>query len=329
MSHSNHHASQIHHSESAITMRSDMIIALVPLYFMAYFYYGSRVLVVGAAAVSTCLICDWICGLLLHHRIEFRDLSAAITGLIISMLMPPTVDLYIVVSASMFAILVAKAPFGGTGRNVFNPAAAGLAFAIICWSQQMFQYSKPLAHLPMQITEAIPLMQGPTATLKLGGIPRIGMTEMLLGHFPGPIGSTYTLIIFSCLVYLLTRKTIPWYLPVSYILPIALVASFKHPYLVSSLESITNELFVGSLFFVAVYMISDPVTAPKHPLAKALYGFAAGGLTMMFRYLSPLELSAVFVVLLMNAFSPAFDRFCEWIMPKLQKTAAAKGGSPS
>ena len=84
----------------------------------------------------SCLLADWLCSYLLHGRINSRDLSSVVTGLIIPMLMTPAIDLPIVVAASLFAILVCKAPFGGTGHNIFNPAAAGVAFATICWSDQ-------------------------------------------------------------------------------------------------------------------------------------------------------------------------------------------------
>lgn len=71
----------------------------------------------------------------------------------------------------------------------------GVAFATICWSDQIFSYTQPLTHLPAAIDSTVTFLQGPTATLKLGGIPRLDLTELLLGNFPGPIGSTYTLII--------------------------------------------------------------------------------------------------------------------------------------
>ncbi len=161
----------------------DTLISLLPLYFMSYFYYGPRVLVIGAVAVLTCLAADWLCSYLTYRRVNLRDLSAAVTGVIISMLMPPAIDLTVIVVASLFAILVCKAPFGGTGHNIFNPAAAGVAFAIICWNPQMFAYTQPLQRLPVTIDQTVTLLQGPTATLKLGGIPRLGLTELFLGNF--------------------------------------------------------------------------------------------------------------------------------------------------
>ena len=329
-----HHAPYIRHPESSRTVMSDMIIALMPLFCMSFFYYGPRVFLVGGVSVLTCLLADWMCSLLLHQKNNPRDLSPVVTGLIITMLVPPAVALYVVVWAALFAILVAKAPFGGTGHNIFNPAAAGLAFSTICWSGQMFGYTSAMQRLPMVIDETVRFVQGPTAALKVGGISRIGLTELLLGNFPGPIGSTHTLIIFACLIYLVARSTVRWYLPLSYVAAVSLLSACYRPFGVTPLESIANELFAGSLFFVAVYLLCDPVTTPKYRISRVLYGFSAGLLTMLFRYYSPFELSAVFAILAMNALAPAFDCFCEWLMPRLHSLPApakadGKGGARS
>lgn len=329
-----HHAPYIRHPESSRTVMSDMIIALMPLFCMSFFYYGPRVFLVGGVSVLTCLLADWMCSLLLHQKNNPRDLSPVVTGLIITMLVPPAVALYVVVWAALFAILVAKAPFGGTGHNIFNPAAAGLAFSTICWSGQMFGYTSAMQRLPMVIDETVRFVQGPTAALKVGGISRIGLTELLLGNFPGPIGSTHTLIIFACLIYLVARSAVRWYLPLSYVAAVSLLSACFRPFGVTPLESIANELFAGSLFFVAVYLLCDPVTTPKYRISRVLYGFSAGLLTMLFRYYSPFELSAVFAILAMNALAPAFDCFCEWLMPRLHSLPApakadGKGGARS
>ncbi len=329
-----HHAPYIRHPESSRTVMSDMIIALMPLFCMSFFYYGPRVFLVGGVSVLTCLVADWMCSLLLHQKINLRDLSPVVTGLIITMLVPPAVALYVVIWAALFAILVAKAPFGGTGHNIFNPAAAGLAFSTICWSGQMFGYTPAMQRLPMVIDETVRFVQGPTAALKVGGISRIGLTELLLGNFPGPIGSTHTLIIFACLIYLVARSAVRWYLPLSYVAAVSLLSACYRPFGVTPLESIANELFAGSLFFVAVYLLCDPVTTPKYRISRVLYGFSAGLLTMLFRYYSPFELSAVFAILAMNALAPAFDCFCEWLMPRLHSLPApakadGKGGARS
>ena len=74
---------------------------------------------------------------------------------------------------------------------------------------------------------------------------------------------------------------------------------------------------------MAVFIVSDPVTSPKYRLSRILYGAFAGIVTMLFRYFSPLELIAVFAVLLMNALAPVFDIACEHFL------SPQKGGSAS
>lgn len=134
--------------------------------------------------------------------------------------------------------------------------------------QQDVPVCAALQKLPFTIDESVSILQGPTATLKLGGIPRLGLTELLLGNFPGTIGSTYTLIIFACLIYLIARNAAKWYLTLSYLIPVALLSAVNHPYGVDPLESIANEMFAGSLFFVSVYLLNDPVTTPKYRIAR-------------------------------------------------------------
>ena len=211
--------------------------------------------------------------------------------------------------------------FGQKNGADSNASGENAAQGVQEASEQPRTYTEE--ELQAAIDSTVTFLQGPTATLKLGGIPRLDLTELLLGNFPGPIGSTYTLIIAASLLYLLARNVVKWYSVLAYILPVAAIAAVSHPYGVSPAESIAYELFAGSLFFVAVFIVSDPVTSPKYRLSRILYGVCAGIVTMLFRYFSPLELSAVFAVLLMNALAPVFDITCEHFL------SPQKGGSAS
>lgn len=311
-----HNSPYIRYRESSRTVMSDTIISLIPLFFMAFFYYGYRVLIIGAAAVLACTLSDWICQLLQYQRVNLRDLSPIVTGMIIALLMPAAIDLPIVVLAGMFAIFIAKAPFGGTGNNLFNPAAAGLAFAHIAWPVKMLAYTEPLTLLSYQIDSATKFVQGPAATLRLDGTPAIGKIELLLGNFPGPLGSNNTVIILACFAFLLIRGCVKWYVPVAYLASASFLPFFLHSTSFSGLDSIFFELSSASLLFIAVFMVSEPATLPKRNLARFLYAFTAGLVTMLFRYFGTMEQSAVFALLLMNGISPQFDMIYEWAYSK-------------
>lgn len=306
-----HNSPYIRYRESSRTVMGDTIIALAPLFFIAYFYYGPRTILVGLAAVITCTLAQWGCDLLQNRRLNLRDLSPVVTGMILALMMPAAIDLKVVVSAGLFAILVAKAPFGGTGSNLFNPAAAGIAFATVSWSGSMFAYTQPLERLPLQLGEAVQLVSGPAATLQIGGVPNLSDTGLLLGNFPGPMGTGNALLILACLIYLLVRRSVRWYLPAVYLASASIVPLFVHAPTVGPLRSVLLELASGSLLFVAVFMLTDPVCCPKRRGGRVAYAAAAGIMTMVFRYFGSLEQGTVFALLLVNAVSPGFDYLAE------------------
>ena len=126
-------APHVRQSESVLTMMTDVVIALLPLYLMSFFYYGARAIVLGLFGVICCAGFSAASTLIIGNKVNFRDLTPAITGLIIPLLMPADVPYYVIAAASAIAILVVKFPFGGTGNNLFNPAAVGYAAVAICW----------------------------------------------------------------------------------------------------------------------------------------------------------------------------------------------------
>ena len=236
------------------------------------------------------------------------DLSPVVTGLVIAMLLPASIPYYIPAAAALFAILVVKQPFGGTGNNLFNPAAAGFAFAAVCWPQVIFRYPQPLERLEASGAVTARLMEGSAYTLKLGGIPSIDWQELLLGNFAGPMGATHILVMATCLIFLLARKTVDWRIPLGFVLSAAVYSFFFARIPTSPLNSVCFELFSGSVMFTAIYMITDPVTSPKTGWGRFVYGLIAGLFTMLFRYYGGFEQGGMFAVLVCNSLSFAIDR---------------------
>lgn len=301
----------IRSEERSPLMMLDTAIALIPPFFMACFYYGVRSLALGAMTITAAICANWISSLFNGRGIEWWDASPVVTGMIVALMMPASIPFYIPVIAAVFGILVVKFPFGGTGNNLFNPAAAGLAFVSVCFGDQLLSYPVPLEPLPMTVDEGIKLVQGPASMLKMGAIPTISVEQLALGNFAGPMGTTNILVIAACLVYLLVRKNVKWYVPAAYLATVSCFAACIHHENITAGESIVLELVAGSLMFVAVYMLSEPVTLPKRPMAKVLYAVTAGIITMLFRYYGVAIQSAVFALLLTNAFSPLFDYMAE------------------
>ena len=136
-------------------MMLDVLLAGIPLCIFAYVSYGLRPVIIVVASMLTAILCEAL-GCLLRRRplSAVADGSAAVTGMVIGLVMSPMVDYWVPIVGAAFAILVVKAPFGGFGRNVFNPAAAGIAILTYCFPQQMFTYPtiSSVSTLPLEMS---------------------------------------------------------------------------------------------------------------------------------------------------------------------------------
>lgn len=326
-------APHIRYPESNQTMMSDVLLLLALLTIPAYLFYGPRTLVICLVSVSCAAASDCACVMLRGHRPNVRDLSPVVTGMITALMMPASIPYGVVACAAVFAIVVAKQPFGGAGGNLFNPAAAGVSFAAICWPQQMFLYPAPFSRLDVfgtfserlssfvyqsgagraAMEVVVPLTQNPSFVLKSGRTPTNSIIDMALGNYPGPMGATNILVILACLVYLILRRGVRWHLPVSFLGACAAIAFIFPRVNAERLTSVCYELMSGALLFGAVFMMSDPVTSPKRDSSLAIYGVFAGVCTMLFRYFGGFEESIAFTVLFANAFVPIIDRYNEYL----------------
>ena len=300
----NYKASRAPFLRSEDTTKSIMIEMLVALCFplaFACYLYGVQVIWRVLFAGFCCYFADLAATLLSRRKSVSAGFSSFVTGAILALLLPANVDFSILLAGSLFAVIVAKEPFGGIGNNIFNPAAAGLAFVTVVYADKIFLYPQPFLS-----DEA--LTRSLSYVLKFGGIPAVSPTDMLIGNFCGPMGATNTIIITCCFVFLALRRTVSARISITYIITVAVIAFFFPRVSCTSLESVMYELGSGYVLFAAVFMLTDPVTAPKHRLSKHLYAVTAGVLTMVFRHLGGYEQGICFAILLVNALSHSFDR---------------------
>lgn len=305
--------------ESNQTVMVDVMIAMLPLYAMATYFYGIRALALGAFSAGVTFVFDVICTAMRRTVPNIRDYSAIVTGMLIPLLMPVSARFEAIVAASLFAMAVAKHPFGGVGQNIFNPAVAGVAFATVCWPKTMFSYPIPFATLPININESIKLVNSPAYTLSLGGAPSTDIMDMLLGNFPGPMGATNILVLSTCLLFLTVRKTVSFTTSASFIAGFSVIAAVMPRAMLSPIQSVCYELMSGLALIGAVFIISDPVTSPKRKVPKIVYGFLTGALCMLFRHIGKYEESLLFAILIMNAAVWIIDLWGEQVAHALRR----------
>lgn len=311
-------------------LNRDFIVMTIPLLLMAFFYWGPKVFVLALVAVVTARLCDRLAAMLRGRRYDSTENSSVAFALIIVLMMPATVRFRVVISAVIVAVLVAKEAFGGYMSYPFNPAAVGWCVAAVSWPSSVMQYPAPTGWLTLknatwpQIVslwnfENVALQEGPSATLRSGGLPKIDFWNLLLGNYALPLGIGATLVIAACALYLLVRGRLPLLAPAAMLLVVVLIAFFfprysdisfaTFPYdVMLRLQVVKYEVLGGSMLFAAVFLVPEPATLPKNPLSQLIYGALLGVGVMMFRYFGNYASGTCFAFLIVNAISGYFDR---------------------
>ena len=221
------------------------------------------------------------------------DLSAVVTGLLLAFCLPPAIPLWIAAAGGIFAILVGKAIFGGLGHNPFNPALVGRAFLQVSWPKDMSLWTAPYD----AVTTATPLG---IMKLNLPGILPDNWT-LFFGNFAGSLGETPKLILLLGALYLLFRKHIKLYTPLSFIITAAILALFFK-------ENPVFHLLTGGLILGAFFMATDPVTTPLSRNGKIIFGIGCGVLTMLIRLKGGFPEGVCYSILIMNMLTPFIDK---------------------
>lgn len=298
-----------------------VLLCLVPLVAFSCLHHGIRPLLLVLSGIFSAVITECICGLFRHGRVTMSDATCMVTGGLIGAMMSPLAPFWTPAIGAAFAIGVAKMPFGGSGHNIFNPAAAGMAFCAVCFPTRLFVYPDPTLTnaLPLWDTSAVVTAASPTAQLNSGGTTSYDWVSLLSGDFPGPIGSTGVLILFACAIYLFVRRSSSPLILFPYLVVCALLAAAFPRAEIDAVTSISLELCTGLLLFSGVFLLSDPVTAPRFWLARILYGVLAAIFTMLLRHYGRFECCEFFAVMLVNSFSSLLDRTCWRFVGRLRR----------
>lgn len=305
-----------------IRQANGIFIALIPVMLMAVYYYGGRVLALCGAAAGTAVITDFACRLL--QRRENRtpyNLSAVNTGILIAMLLPASAPYWLAAAGAFIAVAVVKYPFGGHSGTLFHPANTAFAFLLICWTELVTRYPLPRQVLPYDSSPNVTLYTSPAAKLMTGGAERIDWLDLLMGNFVGPMGCTSVLILFFCGLFLALRGDIHWQIPAAVCGIVTLFAWFFPRVNSSHFSSVTLELATGSLLFSLVFIASADSGEIRTGLGKWICGFILGGIIVLFRVLSRIEMVVPFAVILLNT----IDHRCDSYGEKLTSAAKALG----
>ena len=291
----------------------------VPVLWMACFLYGVRPLLLCGIAVLTGNLCDRLVSLLRRRVYQAGDFSNESFALVIALLMPVTVDIYVLIAAVLAGVLIGKEIFGGYGSYPFNPAAVGYVVAAVSWPEQVFRYPQPYTSIPQRDATGVPVSSTFSDTLRSGGILNLNALAVVLGEFAAPMGTGAALVILACGLVLWTQKAVHIGASASFLITCGLIAFFfprqvgladstLFSSLLPRLQGIRDELHTGAVLFCAVFLLNEPYTCANHRLGRILYGALVGAATMGFRYFGVYETGVCFALLAVNSVSALIDR---------------------
>ena len=315
-------------------MMTDVLIALIPVVLFSIYRFGwdavirilvSVVVMVGLEAISFGMMHkadkneSWV----LRLKSRYKDYSInnliipAISGVIYAMLLPSKLPIYATIVGAAFGILVGKMMFGGTGANIFNPAAVGRIFIALALTD-MFTGT----YIGVDIVAGGTALNG----LKTGiGFPAIlnnySLFDVFIGNIPGSMGEISVLAILLGGSYLFIRRSADFRGPLSaaivFTFMIALAGLRLYPDDIFTF--VLYHLFAGGLVFGAVFMITDPVTSPVTRPGRWIYGLLIGAIVVLIRLFGAYPEGVAFALLIGNMFVPLID-YPKWSTNKYKPT---------
>ena len=285
----------------------DVLIALLPACGMGVYAYGLRVLLVLLVTVASAVLTELIYERLMHLPLTIKDLSAAVTGVILAVNLPVTIPLWIAALGSVFAVLVVKMLFGGIGQNIMNPALAARCFLLISFAGAMTAFPATVRTL-----FSSPVMAGatPLASLKAG--EATDWFQMLFNTHSGTIGEAFAPAILLGFVYLLVRRVVNLRIPGVYILStlgfVTLICLITGKGYLLSADYLVTHLCGGGLLLGACFMANDYTTSPITPLGEVIYALLLGLLTALFRTVGSSAEGVSYAILIGNLFVPLIER---------------------
>ena len=285
---------------------TDMLIVLLVLAAVAVYYYRLRAAVVIVLASVICCLTDFICIKLRKKDTVVGDVSALVTGLALSLMMPASAPYFAVIAASVFAIAVGKQAFGGLGNEIFNAAAVGFLFISLCFPDNILTYPEAFGNISFSsIVPADILGQSMTKVFITTGTSSVDMLDILVGKFRGPMGTGFAAILVVAAFFLVFRRSVS-----AIALSAEIVVSGTAAFLCGGFDIMSVVYFLagGMTLFGMIFLSCGYSTMPKTRSSRLVYGIIVGGLTALLHFYFGTENAIVYAVIIAAPFGIELDK---------------------
>lgn len=280
-----------------------VLFALIPATILSVYLFREKAIFLILVGVSVAVGSEALFQYIFKRNYTFKDGGAVVTGLLLALSVSPSTPLYVLAAAAAFGIILGKQAFGGSPRNLFNPALFGRLFLILAFPTAMTPWLKPVE----MVSTATPLR-----VLRETG-ETTSIWDLFIGNIGGSIGEVSSLALLLGAAYLIYRRFANWRIPLAVLSTVAIVA------LLSGQNPLFH-LFSGSLILGSFYMATDPVTSPKSNKGRYIFGIGVGLIVMSMRLWGWVPEGTTFAILGMNYLVP----FINTEMERLKNQKAKK-----
>ena len=278
----------------------DVIIGLMPAAIASIIIFGPRAFLVIAVCIASCVLSEYLSRKAMKRPQTVMDLSCVVTGLLLALNLPVTIDPLIAAFGGVIAIVVVKQMFGGIGQNFVNPALTARIVLMNSFPAPMTHWTAAFDYgaTADAVTTATPLV----TFYNNGGEGWPGYLNMFLGVHGGCLGETCALAILIGGIYLIVRKVISPVIPVTYLATVAVFSALlgRNPLF---------DLLAGGLMLGAFFMATDYTTSPLYFWARVIFAIGCGLLTIIIREFGSLPEGVSYSIVLMNIITPLIERY--------------------
>ncbi len=283
-----------------------VVIALLPAVVASVWFFGLRVLVMIAVSYAAGGAAEVLFAVVRKEQINEGFL---VTGLLFPLVLPPGLPLWRVAVGVIFGVVIGKELFGGTGRNIFNPALVGRCFLLLSYSKAMSQncWVAPAAAWPGRLTQyAADTISGATP-LAAKDYGWSSIADMFFGNVAGCIGETCAPAIIAGGVFLCITRVANWRTVVAILGAVAALTAVLHQAMPKAVGPVHWQLVGGGLLLGAFFMATDPVTSPATRAGKWACGVLVGVVTVLIRAFAGTAEGVMYAILLGNIAAPVLD----------------------
>lgn len=319
-----HVSPNIKGNQSTQDIMRDLTIGLAVIFAIGVAYngidlgaeYAIHAIVLLLSSLITVFVCEGAFATLMKKDVKsfLKNSFGWVTGIILTLMVPISTPIYVMIVSTVFAIVVSKLLFGGFGQNIFNPAAVGRA---VIFASFMGATTDLMTSATPTTAIATTYNWLPTSSSALASAINGygGFTGLALGWYPGAVGDTFTIAIIIVGIILALRKVIDWRVPVVYCGTIVFITAIIA--VIGGADSYHGvpaviwypvlHLVTGGAVFGAVFMLTDPVTSPTSAAGRVVFAMGAGILTVLIRTCSNLPEGCLYAILLMNMLTPMIE----------------------